>query len=352
MDEIIEKYYTNFNFPSVDKLYKLMKDDDYNIKKAVIQKYIDSKAEVQLLKESKQSKKKFGHITSFKPNSVWNMDIFYLQKYYKFNHGYKYILCCVDIFTRFVYCEPMKTKEIDEVIKAFYMIIRKRKPYVIVTDSDSTFLSNEFQKMLDKNEIALNPVPLHDHHSLGIIDRFARTIKTILHKRFIKYSDKNWVDYLPKIMQNYNNSPHSALNDIKPNEAMDPENAAIIYELNLDKSKVKTTYKPTIFNIGDYVRIKETNKFAKKSEGTYQDEVHQIKSINGKIIILDNDKKVKYDLIQKVSKPVVTDQPRVKNIIKKAKKEYQTELLHKKIDIKPENIIETKRIRKPNSKYS
>jgi len=353
MEEIIEKYYNDFNFPSVDKLYKLMKDDKYNIKKPIIQKYIDSKLETQLLKESKQSKKKFGHITSFKPDSVWNMDIFYLQKYYKNNHGYKYISCCIDIFTRVVYCEPMKTKDIDEVIKAFIMIIRKSKPYVIVSDSDSTFLSKEFQKLLDKNEIALNPVPLHDHHSLGIIDRFARTLKQILHKRFIKHDDLNWVDYLPKIIQNYNNSPHSALNDIKPNKAIEPENASIIYDINVEKSKAKTTYKPTLFQIDDYVRIKETDIFTKKSEGTYKDEIHQIKSINGKIITLDNNKKVKYDMIQKVSKPPdVVNQPKTKNIIRKAKQAYQTELLHKRIDINPENIIETKRVRKPNSKYT
>ena len=351
MNDIIEEVWEKYNYPSVDKLYKLLKDEKYDIKRSDITNYLNSKVEVQLLKETKDSKKKLGHITSFKPNSVWNMDIFYLQKYYKSNHGYKYILCCIDIFTRFVYCEPMKTKEIDEVINAFYIIIRKTKPYVIVSDSDSTFLSNEFQKMLNKNEIALNPVPLHDHHSLGIIDRFARTIKTILHKRFIKYNDKNWVDYLPKIIQNYNNSPHSSLDNIKPNEAQEPENASVIYDINIEKSKRKTTYKPTTFNVDDYVRIKITDKFAKKSEGKYQDEVYQIKSITGKIITLDNDVKVKYDLIQKVSKPIENAQPKIKNFIKKAKKEYQTELLHKKIEIKPENILDTKRIRKPNLKY-
>jgi hypothetical protein len=245
----------------------------------------------------------------------------------------------------------MKSKDISEVIKAFEMIIRKEKPYIIICDSDSTFLSNEFDKVLDKNKIALNPVSLNDHHSLGIIDRFARTIKTILHKRFIKYSDKNWVDYLPKIIQNYNNSPHSALDDIKPNEATDPVNAAIIYEINLLKSKVKTTYKNTMYKIGDFVRIKETNIFNKKSEGTYKDEIHEIKNVNGKNIILDNGKTIKYDLLQKVSKPIKTEEPK-KNIIKEAKKEYKNELLHKRIDVKQENIIETKRIKIPNKKYT
>ena len=352
MDEIIENYYSNYNFPSVEKLYKLMKDDNHNVKKAAIQKYIEGKKEVQLLKESKNSKLKLGHITSFKPNSVWNMDIFYLQKYYLKNHGYKYILCCIDIFTRYVYCEPMKSKEIGEVIKAFYMIIKKNKPYIIISDSDSTFLSKEFQKVLDKNEIALNPVPIHDHHSLGVIDRFARTIKTILHKRFIKYNDLNWVDNLHDIIKNYNNTPHSSIENIKPNQATDKENAAIIYELNYQKSKVKTTYKPEIFQIGDYVRVKITDKFSKKSEGTYQDEVNRIKNIDGKIITLDNNKKVKYDMILKVPKPIdIPEQPKTRNLIRKAREDYQIELLHNRIDIRPENIIEGKRVRKENSRY-
>jgi len=53
--------------------------------------------------------------------------------------------------------------------------------------------------MLDKNEIALNAVPLHDHHSLGIIDRFARALIAILHKRLIKHYHLNWLDHLEKI---------------------------------------------------------------------------------------------------------------------------------------------------------
>ena len=31
MNDIIEQYYENFNYPSVDKLYKLLKDDNHNV---------------------------------------------------------------------------------------------------------------------------------------------------------------------------------------------------------------------------------------------------------------------------------------------------------------------------------
>ena len=345
MEDIIEQYYSNYNYPSVNKLHKLLIDDGHDVKKSDIKKYIDSKIETQLLKESKKSKLKLGHITSYKPNSVWQMDIFYLMKYHKYNKEYKYILCCIDIFSRFVYCEPMKTKDNNEVIKAFLKIINIEKPYVIMTDSDSTFLSKEFQKVLDVNEIALNPVPLHDHHSLGIIDRFARTFKTILHKRFIKYNSYNWFDHLETIIKNYNNSPHSGILDIKPSQATEKHNAYLIYELNVEKAKVKTTYKPTIFKIGDYVRLIENNIFKKKSEGKYKDETHQIVNINGKRITLDNDKKVKYDNIIKVSKPPENEN-RTKNIIQKATKDYKNELFLKRNDIQQENIISGKRTRK------
>ena len=352
MNDIIEQYYNSSNYASVNKIYKLMKDDNHDVKPKDIKNFIENKTEVQLLKQNKNSKMKLGHITSMKPHAIWNMDIFFLQKYHKQNQGYKYILCCIDIFTRYVFCEPMISKENEEVIKAFKLIIKKQKPYVIVTDNDSTFLSSEFQRVLDENKIALDPVPVHDHHSLGVIDRFARTLKTILHKRFIKYNSLNWIDHLDSIIKNYNNSPHSGIDNIKPSQATEKHNAAIIYELNVEKAKVKTTYKPTIFEIGDYVRVKINDKFSKKSEGTYQDEINRITNIDGKMITLDNNKKVKYDMILKVNQPNENELPRTKNIIKKAKKAYQTELLHKRIDIQPENIIQGPRIRRANPRYN
>ena len=33
MNDIIEQYYENFNYPGVDKLYKLLKDDKHDVKK-------------------------------------------------------------------------------------------------------------------------------------------------------------------------------------------------------------------------------------------------------------------------------------------------------------------------------
>ena len=132
-------------------------------------------------------------------------------------------------------------------------------------------------------DIIHNAVPVGDHASLGIIDRFARTLKTILHKRFVKYNSTNWVDNLSKIIEQYNNSPHSAINDIKPNDADKPENISKIIDLNVEKRIEKTTFKNE-FKEGDKVRILSTG-FHKKSEGQFSDEVYTVKEARGKTVI-------------------------------------------------------------------
>jgi hypothetical protein len=82
--------------------------------------------------------------------------------------------------------------------------------------------SHEFQKLINEKEITHEMVPIGDHKSLGIVDRFARTLKTKLTKIFIARKDTNWRDYIDKVVEKYNNTEHSGIGDIKPNDATAP----------------------------------------------------------------------------------------------------------------------------------
>jgi len=243
-----------------------------------------------------------GHITSIKPFSTLQMDIFYLMKYYKQNHGYKYILCVVDVFTRMSFCLPMKTKEIAEVYDSIEELLKiiNSNVYKITTDNAATFLSHEVQKLLKKHDIYHDVVPVNDHRSLGIIDRFARTLKTILHKSFIKNKNTVWSDILEKVIKNYNNTPNSGVLDLKPIDCTKGENIHMLLEYNLLKRKVETTLKNE-FEIGNYVRIKKTG-YDKKREGIYSNEIYVVEYIDGKRILLNNQKWYVYDMLIKVKK--------------------------------------------------
>ena len=61
-------------------------------------------------KTQKGKAKTGGHMTAFKENELWNVDIYDMTAWQKGNDGYKYYLICIDVFTRKAYVEIMETK--------------------------------------------------------------------------------------------------------------------------------------------------------------------------------------------------------------------------------------------------
>ena len=96
---------------------------------------------------------------------------------------------------------------------------------MIGTDSDSAFKGDNrsedqnFQKILSDNNAVLEPVILNNHHALGIIDNFAKNLKRVLSKEFLENKSTEWVSILPKIIEQYNNTPHTSLDNITPEQA-------------------------------------------------------------------------------------------------------------------------------------
>ena len=346
MDILIKKYYEEYNFPKVDKLYKVMKLDSININKKDIQKFLDDQVENQLLKQvTKEKTNKLGSIYAFSENQTWQVDIFFMTKYKKQNNGYSYILCAVDVFTRKAYAVAMKSKDADDCISAFDIIIKNAGvPYVITTDTDSTLTGNLFQKYLLKHDIAHNTVILNDHHSLGIIDRFARTLKTILNAYFIRNDNTIWINILDKVIKQYNNTPHRSLNDIKPKDA--DKNNEIILGINLWKSKQNKTISDLVK--GDSVRLKISGIFKKGTEPSWSDEIYIVKSTNGKTIELTDGSKHKRTSLLKIPNNF---NKITKNIIKEATIENKIDRKLKLVGMNPNDIVTTKRVITKNRKY-
>jgi len=236
---IIDEIYNDNNFPGLEKLYKLVKSDHPKITKNEVKDFLDNQIGEQLLKTTKKkSRKKLGTITANYENELWNLDIFDLSKFAKFNNNYHYILCAIDVFTRKAYCQALKNKDAPDCLKAFENMISSGDiPHSLFSDNDASFLSNSFSSMLDRKRIAFNVNTINDHHSLGIIDSFAKRLKLIIAKTMIKNKDKNWVSHLQPIITKYNNMKLPALKDVKPNQVTEPKNNQIVYNINVAKAK-------------------------------------------------------------------------------------------------------------------
>ena len=194
--------------------------------------------------------------------------------------------------------EKQKNNEVELCLKLLFKE-SETYPFVITSDNNSTFLSKECQEIFEKHNIIHDTVPVGDHASLGIVDKFARNLKTILHKRFMKNFTTNWVDVLSVVINKYNNTPHSSIDEIKPNEADKPENIYKILELNIAKKNEKSTF-VNPFQKGDKVRVK-LNGFHKKSDETFSNDINTFIGVNGKRVLVDNGKTAKYDMLSKIS---------------------------------------------------
>ena len=243
------------------------------------------------------------------------MDIFDLSRYADKNDNYRYILVCIDVFSRRAYVEKLKDKTPEEVSRAFDEILKRArdKPRSILSDQEGSFLSKLFEAKLDSYKIPLNTNATGDHHALGIIDNFAKRIKAILTATFLKYNTTRWIDDIQRIVSHYNDTQHSALEHLTPNQAMNKENEARIENLNVVKNMVNKTVSD--LQPGDKVR-KDILFNAKNYKGTdprWSDEVFNVKSVHGKTVLLSDDMKFKRNNLLKVPPNTVSNEPNIIN---------------------------------------
>ena len=209
-----------------------------------------------------------------------------------------------------------------------------------MSDNDSTFINKSFQEILEKNKIIHQPNIIDDHHALGLIDRFARTLKMILTRLFLQTKSTNWIDYIEQIIKNYNNNGHSAIDYISPNEAFLEKNFEKIYNINYEKSLFNIAISD--IDVNDKVRIKIKGQFRKGTEARYTDEVYTVKKVKGNAVTLDNDEVYKRSSLLIVPKTTVTDE---KNVIVKVNKQNKINRNIDKEGLDVSNIVLDKRRR-------
>ena len=67
--------------------------------------------------------------SAFKDNT-WGADLADMQLIRKFNKGFRFLLCVIDIFSKYAWVVPLKDKKGVSIVNAFQSILKKsnRKP--------------------------------------------------------------------------------------------------------------------------------------------------------------------------------------------------------------------------------
>ena len=179
-----------------------------------------------------------------------------MQSLIRNNKGIKYLLCAIDLYSKYAFVIPLKDKKSTSIVNvnAFNKIIKQsnRKPNKIWVDQGGEFYNNVFEKWLSDNDIIMYST--YNEGKSVVAERFIRTLKNKLYKHMTATGKKVYYDVLDNVVNKYNNTKHSTIK-MKPMDVGDNNKRVYIDEHNEKDSR---------FKVGDRVRIfKFKNIFAK-----------------------------------------------------------------------------------------
>ena len=94
--------------------------------------------------------------SQFKDN-IWGEDLADMQSLSRKNKGIKYLLCAIDLYSKYAFVIPLKDKKGISIVNGFNKIIKQseRKPNKIWVDQGGEFYNNVFKKWLSDNDIIM-----------------------------------------------------------------------------------------------------------------------------------------------------------------------------------------------------
>ena len=192
-------------------------------------------------------------------DETWQADLVVMESHSRENKGYKYILTVIDNFSKFAWAKALKNKTGKAVTAALKSIFESgRAPKNLHVDQGTEFYNKECKDMLKSKNI--NLYSTFSNLKASIVERFNRTLKTKMWKLFSNRGSYKWIDILPDLISEYNNSIHRTIK-MKPKD-VNFENEYIV-KRNFDYSNIKN-FIPSKFKVGDKVRISKTKHIFEK----------------------------------------------------------------------------------------
>jgi len=227
------------------------------------------------------SKKTQRKIVAYPPKKIgdrirsdcWQADLLDLVKYQGSNSKTRYILVVVDVFSRYVFAEPCRTKESAIVEDAFLTILDRAKhwPKNLNIDQGGEFADVKKWCAANGTRVYLEDPDRTGTHP-AIAERMNRTIRASLKLLFAMNKNKTWTTDLPRIVKGINNRENRTTGE-KP---------TAIYNGTKTPSDAPPVKHKQKFDWGDVVRIyipKKRDETHKKKFARKTDENHWTRDV-------------------------------------------------------------------------
>ena len=247
-------------FSGIDALYReVNRGEKQKITRKQIATWLESQ-DAYTLHKTKRKRFQRNRVQVGGIDSLWQIDLADLSSLSKFNDNYKWLLVAIDVFSKYVWCQPMKNKSSKEVIRAFEGILASttRRPKKIQSDQGTEFLNAAFQKLLKANNIGF----YHTFQDVkaSVVERVMRTLKGRMWKYFSFKTSYRYIDVLQDLITGYNNAKHRSI-ATAPSQVNKSNESIVWKQLYGDTPSRKVEFK---FEVGTKVRVSKAKKIFDK----------------------------------------------------------------------------------------
>lgn len=211
---------------------------------------------------------------TFGIDDLWQADLVELHELASKNIGVNYILIVIDTFSKFAFALLVKNKTGVLVTETFESLLKDRQPKNLQTEEGKEFFNSTFKRLMNKHNI--NHYHTFSDKKAAIVERFNRTLKGRMWKKFTELNTHHWLDMLDDLIDSYNVSYHRIKKraPIEVNKTNEDEVRDLINRVGKPKVSKK------ILKVGDIVRIsKAKGIFSKGYKFNWSEELFKIKKV-------------------------------------------------------------------------
>lgn len=290
MEQLQQLYYNpKTGFIDLEKLYHIAKENKLGLSYKQVKEWYNNQPVNEIYKQHNikpvyQSIKAVQDI----PGTL-QMDLMDVSKLRTHNKGTKYLLNIIDVYSRYLWCYPLKTKKPEEIAPYLEKILeyfhnRKDSMNIFMTMDNGNEFKGKVKALLDKYEVKVflnDPHALNAKRIVGIVERVNGTLWNKLKRYLYSNSTLTYIDILDDLIHNYNNTKHSTTK-------MKPIDILMHGKQSQQEYNVPEQYD---FKVGDKVRHLLKHKiFSKRSfQNNFSMTVYTIKEIDNNKYILNND---------------------------------------------------------------
>ncbi|CAB3990825.1 uncharacterized transposon-derived [Paramuricea clavata] len=156
------------------------------------------------------------HVT--RRNQQWSIDLADLNNLSRYNNQYRYMLVCVDVYSRYGMVKLLKTKSARNVANKFEELLREYGVPEKVQSDEGTEFSIIKRDLAPRYGFQLFSTFNRETKAVHA-ERFIRTFKEMVLRSLTTLNLKYcYVDYLPIVIERYNESPHAGIFDATPHD--------------------------------------------------------------------------------------------------------------------------------------